>query len=98
RDVTQRIRAEHDLQHHLDILRAVMEGTTDAVFVKDRAGKYLTINEAGARLVGKTVAENLEKDDTELFAPESARQIMDGDQKTMAGGRTLTYEEVVTAA
>jgi PAS domain S-box-containing protein len=98
RDVTERRQAEDELQRHLQILRAVMEGTTDAVFVKDLDGRYLMINEAGARLVGKTVAEILGKDDRELFSPETARQVMEGDRKTMASGRTLTYEEVGTAA
>jgi two-component system sensor kinase FixL len=87
-----------DLRRSLHILRAVMEGTTDAVFVKDLQGRYLMINEAGARLVGKTVGDIIGKDDLELFSPDTARQIMNADQKTMAAGRTLTYEEVATAA
>ncbi len=90
--------AEDDLRRGFHILRGVMEGTTDAVFVKDLEGRYLTINEAGARLVGKTVGEILGKDDRELFSADTARQIMDADRKTMAAGRTLTYEETATAA
>ena len=34
------------------LLRAVADGTTDAVFVKDRDGRYLLFNEAAARFVG----------------------------------------------
>jgi PAS domain S-box-containing protein len=90
RDVSDRRRAE-------DLLRAVADGTTDAVFVKDRAGKYLLFNEAAARFVGKPVAEVLGKDDTELFDPEGARRLMERDRQVMESGRADTFEEVVTA-
>src|SRR5579871_2835796 len=57
RDVTDRRRAEEELQRTANLLRAVADETTDAVFVKDRQGKYLLMNEAAARFVGKSVTE-----------------------------------------
>src|SRR5262249_49177901 len=72
-DITPRKQAEASLQQSYDLLHAVIEGTSDAVFVKDRQGRYLMINTAGARFLGKTVAEVIGKDDTELFSPETAR-------------------------
>ncbi len=48
-------------------LRAVVEGTSDAVFVKDRDGKYLLVNTAGAQFIGKQVSEVLGRVDRELF-------------------------------
>jgi PAS domain S-box-containing protein len=98
RDVTERERAEAALRRTADLLKAVADGTTDAVFVKDRAGKYLLFNEAAARFVGKPVAEVLGKDDTELFEPQSARVVMDGDRRVMASGHAETAEETLTAA
>jgi PAS domain S-box-containing protein len=98
RDVTERRRAEEELQRTADLLRAVADGTTDAVFVKDRAGKYLLMNEAAARFVGKSVVEVLGKDDTELFDPAGARMIMGADRRVMETGRAETFDEVVTAA
>lgn len=80
------------------LLRAIADGTTDAVFVKDRDGKYLLCNAAGAQLVGKSVAEVLGRDDTALFDPESALVVMARDQQVMAGGRVETAEEELTAA
>ncbi len=38
-----------------DILRAVLESTTDAVFVKDLQGRYLMANAVVARIVGVDV-------------------------------------------
>jgi PAS domain S-box-containing protein len=98
RDISERRRAEEALQRTADMLRAVADGTTDAVFVKDRSGKYLLFNEAAARFVGKSVAEVLGKDDTELFDPDSARRLMEWDRRVMEAGRAETHEDVVTAA
>src|SRR5262245_47393194 len=97
-DVTPRKQAEESLQQSYELLRTVIEGTTDAVFVKDRRGRYLMINTAGARFLGKAVAEVIGKDDTELFSPETARAIREAERRVMAAGKAQTYEDVGTAA
>src|SRR5262249_34972705 len=51
-----------------------------------------------ARYLGRTVAEVVGKDDTELFSPETARLIMEGDRRIMATGAVQTYEDVGAAA
>ncbi len=94
----KRSRADEALRRSHGVLQAVIEGTTDAVFVKDLQGRYLMINSAGARLLGKAVAEVLGKDDTELFSPETAQGIMERDRQVMASGITRTYEDLGTAA
>ncbi|VTR94811.1 multi-sensor hybrid histidine kinase : Multi-sensor hybrid histidine kinase OS=Chthoniobacter flavus Ellin428 GN=CfE428DRAFT_6228 PE=4 SV=1: Response_reg: GAF_3: PAS_4: PAS_4: GAF_2: PAS_9: PAS_3: HisKA: HATPase_c: Response_reg [Gemmata massiliana] len=96
-DITEQKRAEAEVRRSADLLRAVADGTTDAVFVKDRDGKYLLFNEAAARFVGKPVAEVLGKDDTTLFDPASARVSMDNDRRVLASGLTETEEETLTA-
>jgi PAS domain S-box-containing protein len=97
-EVAERKLAESAVQRTADLLRAVAEGTTDALFVKDRDGKYLLFNEAAARFVGMSVAEVLGKDDTALFDPESARLLMNRDQQVMSSGAVVTEEETLTAA
>src|SRR2546426_7436938 len=61
----QRNRREAAMQESHALLNAVIEGSTDAIFVKDRRGRYLMINSAGACAIGKTRAEIIGKDDTE---------------------------------
>ncbi|AMV25356.1 Blue-light-activated protein [Gemmata sp. SH-PL17] len=97
-DLTEQKRAEAEVRRSADLLRAVADGTTDAVFVKDRGGKYLLFNEAAARFVGKPVAEVLGKDDTALFDPASARVSMDNDRRVLESGQVDTGEETLTAA
>src|SRR5262249_25718245 len=66
--------------------------------VKDLQGRYLMINSAGARFLGKTVEEVLGKDDRELFTPDTAQAIMERDRQVMATGQPQTFEETATAA
>ena len=93
RDVTARKQAEEALAESRDLLQAVMDGTTDAVYVKNTEGRYLMINPAGAGFVGKSVEEVIGKNDADLFTPEDARHIMEKDREIMASGETQTYEE-----
>jgi len=97
-DVSARFQAEEALRQHQVIIDAVMEGTTDAIFVKDRQGRYLMMNSAGGRLLGREVSEVLGKDDRAVFSPDTAKAIREGDQRIMESGETSTYEEYGTSA
>jgi PAS domain S-box-containing protein len=98
RDLTDRRRADRALLESHSLLNAVVEGTSDAVFVKDLEGRYLMINSAGARSLGRTVEEVVGKDDRELFAPDTARALMRHDQEVLASGESQTFEETLTVA
>jgi two-component system, cell cycle sensor histidine kinase and response regulator CckA len=98
RDVTEVRRNEAKVAHTSRLLRSVVEGTSDAVFVKDRDGKYLLFNEAAARYVGKSVEEVLGKDDTELLGAEGARAVMASDRQVMETNESHTSEEPLSAA
>jgi PAS domain S-box-containing protein len=91
-----RRRAEEALQENYQIIQAVFEGTSDSIFVKDLRGRYVMVNSAGARVFGKSPEEVIGKDDTELFSPESARQIMAHDRHVLTSGETQIYEEIGT--
>jgi PAS domain S-box-containing protein len=94
----ERKRAERALVESHSLVNAVVEGTSDAVFVKDLQGRYLMINAAGARLLGKTVEEVIGKDDGELFTPDTARAIIESDRQVMTTGGSQVLEEKATAA
>jgi PAS domain S-box-containing protein len=98
RDVSERQRAERALVESYSLLNAVVEGTSDAVFVKDLHGRYLTINSAGARFLGKSVGEVLGKDDRDLFTPDTADNVIKSDRQVIVSGESQTFEETATAA
>jgi PAS domain S-box-containing protein len=97
-DVTQNRQAQEALRASRTLLQTVIEGTTDAIYVKDPQGRYLLFNSSAARATGKRADEVLGKDDTFLFPPDQARVVMEGDRAVMAGGKIVTYEENVTVA
>ena len=59
-----------------DILQAFFEATPDAIFVKDLEGRYVLVNDAAARFLGRTPAEILGKRDGELYPEDTARQFV----------------------
>jgi len=82
-----RVEAKHRL------LDAIVSGTEDAVFAKDLDGQYLLANQATAQLAGKPITEILGADDRHLFSADTARQVMETDQRIIASGQTVSHEE-----
>ena len=89
-----RKRAQLALFASNSILGAVIEGATDAVFVKDLQGRYSLINPAVPRFVGKPAEEIIDHDDTEIFPPETAHKIIEVDREIVATGSARTSEVV----
>ncbi len=98
RDITERRRADEALRESFGLFNAVIEGTSDIVFVKDLRGRYLMINSAGARFLGQTVDEVIGKDDRALFAAETAERVMEADRQVLASASAQMFEFTATAA
>jgi len=97
RDITERKQSEEELRRTTQLLQAVVDGTQDAVYVKDREGRHLMFNAAASRMVGKPAGEVLGRDDTAIFGPEDARRVMAHDQRVMMSGIADTDEKELTA-
>ena len=80
------------LREEQGLLRTVIEGTSDPVFLKDRDGRYVLANRAFARVIGRPMDEVLGRDDAALFPPEVARSFAEGDEEVLASGATTTAE------
>ncbi|WP_224364869.1 sensor histidine kinase [Hyalangium versicolor] len=92
-DFTQRAAAEGALRRDRDLLHAVIESTTDAVFVKDLIGRYVLLNAAAARAFGRPPDEVLGRTDAELLGPEAAVATVAHDRAVFESGETATYED-----
>ncbi|BAY18407.1 integral membrane sensor hybrid histidine kinase [Anabaenopsis circularis NIES-21] len=88
-----RKQAEEDLQESNILLRSILESTPDLIVVKDDQGIYFTLNSGSANFLGRTVEEVIGKDDTEVFPPEVACEIMAKDRQIIETGIGITYEE-----
>ncbi len=78
------------------LLNAVVEGTTDAVYIKDGAGRYLLANSAVAAFIKRPITDIIGQDDTHLFPRDEALVLMAKDQWVMAQSAPQMYEEQLT--
>ena len=90
-DVLRRALGKEALQRRL--VEAVMTNSQDAVFIKDRDGRYLVANEAIASIVGMSREAIVGHDDKALFDDSSARQMIATDQEIMQGAKTRVVQE-----
>jgi PAS domain S-box-containing protein len=96
RERAQRRReSEAKIARSEQLMRSVLEGTTDAIFVKDSKGRYLFLNNAAANLTGWDPIDVIGHNDTFVFPTELAKGIMQSDQSIMASGRLHNLEEEV---
>jgi len=98
RDITLTMLAEQKLHRTTELLQAIADGTTDAVFVKDRQGRYLLFNQAAAKLTGRNAEEVLGKDDTFLFGNKHGVTVMQNDRLVMESNQPRIVEEKLFAA
>ena len=80
------------------LLRAVADGVTDVVFVKDARGKYLYMNRAGVEMLRRAPAEIIGHRNDELFPPEVARALDAACQPVIATGRPSSVEHDLPTA
>ncbi len=80
------------------LLQALADNLPDAIFAKDREGRYLLFNPEAARVTGTTAAQVLGRDDSAIFAPEQAAMIRANDERVMAQDRPETFEEELDTA
>lgn len=100
-DIATRKRSEQELKEGRDLLRAVIEGTPDAVYVKDAHGRYIFVNGEAARMMGRDAAEVIGKDDSLIAtfprSGDQGRRTQDVDRSVMTARTLRTIEETVGA-
>jgi PAS domain S-box-containing protein len=97
-DATAAPEAEHTARSQYVLMAAILEGTTDAISVKDTSGRYLLANRAMALLLGRGVPEILGRRDADLMAGEIAGPLEDHDRQVLTSGAELVVEETVEVA
>ena len=95
-DITQLKVREQSLRESESTLRAVIEGISEGVYVKDTAGRYTIVNSTGARFVGRPLPEMVGKTAGELFPTHLAGPLSEADQHVLSTGHTTTIEHDIT--
>ncbi|MCK9392622.1 MAG: PAS domain-containing protein [Syntrophales bacterium] len=94
RDITDRKRAEEKLLQQKNLFNTIIESTSEAIFAKDKTGKYQSINEAGARMLGYRAADVIGHTDMELLPAETAGEFRRTDEYVMSSGQVYEREEI----
>lgn len=97
-DSAARERAEAELRRSHSTLQAVVEGTPDAVWVKDVDGRYVLANTAFTRMVGMGAAAIVGKREAEILPREVAMKAGRSDQRALEEGETVRFEDTLAIA
>ncbi|MGE5253367.1 MAG: PAS domain-containing protein, partial [Planctomycetaceae bacterium] len=89
-------RANKALRESQALLRAVMENTSDPVYVKDRESRMLMCNPALEKVAGRPAAEIIGRTDSEYYNdPAIGQGLREHDLSVMGSGQSQTWEETV---
>ena len=97
-DITDAKQAEQERQDSYNLLNRVINGTTDLVFVKDTAGRYLLVNDALKTALAPDQPSLVGQDDFALYSPDIAADIQATDRQIMASGVAQTLKQTVPIA
>jgi PAS domain S-box-containing protein len=77
-------------------LRAVLNNTPAAIYLKDQEGRYLLVNRAFEKLHRRPASELIGKLDREVLRPEVAERMRIDDLRVMGDRRPIEVQEEVT--
>ena len=86
-EITDRKKAEEELRDSNVLLQSVIEGSSDAIYLKDAWGRYLLANTSAKEIIGRS--------DADLLEPEVARSLMETDRQVMTTGEVSKLEETM---
>jgi two-component system, sensor histidine kinase and response regulator len=94
RDVTEQKRAEQELGRERDLLKTIINNVPDLIYVKDRAGRFVTANAALLQLLKLPDTDAIAgRTDYDFSPPELACNYVADDQDVMRHQRPLLDRE-----
>jgi|APTNR8051073442_1049403.scaffolds.fasta_scaffold00153_20 two-component system cell cycle sensor histidine kinase/response regulator CckA len=92
-DVTELKKAERAASGSEQLLKDIMNAAKAIIWVKDLNGRFLTINQYGAEIIGRPPPEIIGHTVRELFPDTEATQYETNDRQAMESGRAVEFEE-----
>jgi PAS domain S-box-containing protein len=83
------------IENQRQLLDRVNGTIADFIGLKDLGGRYLYVNPAFARAVGRSADELVGLDDEAIFGYDTARRLEHSDQQIQAGSELVTFNETV---
>lgn len=89
-------KSNEEIARQKALVSSIADGTSDAVFFKDAAGRYQFANKEVLRVFNRSAAEVIGRDDTHFFPREQAVYLMSRDREILSGGKIVVHEEYLT--
>ena len=91
------IERTQQLRRSTELLQAVVDGATDAIYLKDTEGTFLLFNRAAAIFTERDPADVLGRTADEVFGAEVGRLIRERELTVLTTGQPITIEETIPA-
>ncbi len=94
-DASDRRRADLALQRNRAFLNAIIDAMPALVFVKDASHRFVMMNSAAERELGRPRGEVIGRTDFDLVAPEEAARAVAEDDAVLGGDAPITTEQLI---
>lgn len=95
RDVTDRKRIAEKLRDSEVRYRTFIDASSDLVFLKDEAFRYVISNRANCAFLGKPEEDVIGRTDFDFMPQKAAARCRDSDQEALRQGKSVAAEEAV---
>jgi two-component system, sensor histidine kinase and response regulator len=85
------------LRRSTELLQAVMDGATDAIFLKDTSGTFLIFNKAAATFIGRPATDVIGRRTEDVFPGATSQDIREHELAVIRTGVPTTVEEIIVA-
>lgn len=91
-DITERLRAEHELSRSEERYRDLVENAHDIIFSLEPGGRFLSVNRAGELITGFSRDEMVRMNLMQTIAPDHAGKASEMIAETLSGREAPAYE------
>lgn len=99
RAVSMRQRADEAEKRHIwQLLEAIADSSSDAIYAKDPDGRYLFANREACRVTGRTLEQLLGRDTSAAFPAEQARRLTEADRAALESPQPIHTEATLTTS
>ncbi len=98
-DITKLKKAETAQRESDKLLRVIIDSTPDPVFLKDHNGRFILVNRATCKAIGKPADQIIGKTAADIFDdPATGRAIIENDRRVIESGESENFEEVMVTS
>jgi PAS domain S-box-containing protein len=95
-DITDKILAREEAEANKKFLNYTIDAVADPIFVKDEQHRWILLNDAFCKLIGKQREQLLGKSDYDFFPKEEADFFWEKDEEVFRTGEENDSEEIFT--